>query len=96
MEGLQQVFGVLFVLALLGATLWWLRSRGMAQFGLKGPAAGGRQRSMKVVERLPLTPQHSLHLVEVAGRSVLIATSPGGCALIDRLPESAGEGRTSQ
>ena len=96
MEGLQQVLGVLFVLALLGGTLWWLRSRGLAQFGLKGPAGSGRQRSLKVVERLSLTPQHSLHLVEVAGRSVLIATSPGACAILDRLPESAGQGRTGQ
>jgi flagellar biogenesis protein FliO len=95
MEGTQQILGVLFVLALLGGTLWWLRSRGLAQFGLKGPGGSGRQRSMKVVERLPLTPQHSLHLVEVEGRKVVIATSPGGCAILDHLPQSASEGRTN-
>jgi flagellar biogenesis protein FliO len=96
MEGTQQALGVLFVLALLGGTLWWLRSKGLAQFGLKGPAGGGRQRSMKVLERLPLTPQHALHLVEVAGRSVLIATSPNGCAILDRLPEPAAQRATNQ
>ena len=95
MEGTQQILGVLFVLALLGGTLWWLRSTGLAQFGLKGPGGSGKQRSMKVVERLPLTPQHSLHLVDVAGRTVVIATSPSGCAILDHLPRSAGDGRTS-
>ena len=96
MESLQQAGGVLFVLALLGGTLWLLRSRGLAQFGLKGAGGSGRQRSIKVVERLPLTPQHSLHLVEVAGRTVLIATSPNGCAILDHLPEPAVAGRTGQ
>jgi flagellar biogenesis protein FliO len=96
MEGLQQILGVLFVLALLGGTLWWLRSRGLAQFGLKGPGGSGRQRSMKVVERLALTPQHSLHLVDVAGRTVLIATSPSGCAILDHLTPASGDGRTGQ
>jgi flagellar biogenesis protein FliO len=96
MEGLQQILGVLFVLALLGGTLWWLRTRGLAQFGLGGPGGSGRQRSMKVVERLPLTPQHSLHLVDVSGRTVLIATSPSGCAILDHLPQSSASGRTGQ
>jgi flagellar biogenesis protein FliO len=39
---------------------------------------------LQSIERLPLTPQHSLHLVRVAGRTVLIAVSPGGCSLLDR------------
>jgi flagellar biogenesis protein FliO len=93
MEGAQQILGVFFVLALLGGTLWWLRSKGLAQFNLKSRGGSGRQRTLKVTERLPLTPQHSLHLVDVGGRTVLIATSPGGCAILDRLPQSSGEGR---
>jgi len=82
MESLQQVLTVLFVLGLLGGTLFWLRSKGLARFAVKGIGrASGRQ--MQSIERLHLTPQHSLHLVRVAGKVMLIAVSPGGCAVLD-------------
>ena len=38
---------------------------------------------MQVIERLPLTPQHSLHLVSVGGRTLLVAVSPVGCTVVD-------------
>jgi flagellar biogenesis protein FliO len=38
---------------------------------------------MKTIERLPLTAQHSLHLVSVGGRTLLVAVSPGGCSVIE-------------
>ena len=96
MESAQQVLGVLFVLALLGGTLWWLRSRGMAQFGLKIPGGSGKSRSLKVIERLPLGPQHSLFLVETSGGTVLVATSPAACAILDRFPKTGSEGSANQ
>ena len=82
MESLQQVFSVGFVLALLIGTLYWLRAKGLARFT---PGGIGRRRSrrMEAIERLPLTPQHSLHLVRVAGRVLLIAVSPSGCSILD-------------
>jgi flagellar biogenesis protein FliO len=81
MEIIQQTLTVVFVLGLLGGTLYWLRSKGLAQFrgGIK---LGGAHR-MKSIERLVLTPQHSLHLVVVSGRVLLIAVSPGGCSVLD-------------
>jgi flagellar biogenesis protein FliO len=81
MESLQQVLTVLIVLGLLGGTLFWLRSKGLARFTVKGMGRSGRQ--MQSIERLPLTPQHSLHLVRVAGKVLLIAVSPGGCSVLD-------------
>ena len=81
MESLQQPLSVLLVLGLLGGTLWWLRTRGMAQFGRRGQ--GGRTKRLRSLERLSLTPQHSLHIVEVEGKTVLIATSPGGCSILE-------------
>jgi flagellar biogenesis protein FliO len=82
MESLQQLLTVVFVLALLGGTVYWLRSKGMARFTTRSL---GRKlnRRMESIERLPLTPQHSLHLVRVAGRVLLIAVSPGGCSILD-------------
>jgi flagellar biogenesis protein FliO len=82
MESLQQVLTVLFVLGLLGGTLFWLRRKGLARFTVKGLGRAG-SRQMQSIEQLPLTPQHSLHLVRVAGKVLLIAASPGGCSVLD-------------
>lgn len=82
MEPLQQASAVFVVLALLGITFYWLRSRGVARFTLPG-LTGPNQRRLQSIERLPLTAHHSLHLVRVSGRIVLIAVSPGGCSVLD-------------
>jgi flagellar biogenesis protein FliO len=82
MEAIQQALVVVFVLGLLGGTLYWLRSKGLARFNGKGIGRPGGRR-MQSIERLALTPQHSLHLVSVSGRVLLIAVSPGGCSVLD-------------
>ena len=51
------------VLLLLGATLWVLRRRGLA--GVSLARTGSAARRMECLERLPLGPQHTLHLVRV-------------------------------
>ncbi len=82
MEQFNQLFAVVGVLMLLGASLYYLRSKGVARFVFKAPGmTAGRQ--LQSIERLPLTAQHSLHLVRVGGRTVLIAVSPGGCTVLD-------------
>ena len=87
MESLQQALVVLFVLGLLGGTLYWVRRRlpgstGLAGFSFQGPSRAKVSR-MQSIDRLPLTPQHSLHLVRIAGQVLLIAVSPGGCSVVD-------------
>jgi flagellar biogenesis protein FliO len=82
MEQFEQLFAVAGVLMLLGGSLFLLRGKGMARFRLKAAgAAAGRQ--LQSIERLPLTSQHSLHLIRVYGRIILIVVSPGGCSVID-------------
>ena len=81
MEELQQATIVIGVLAALGIALYVLRSKGVVQFATK--AGGASSRRLQSIERLPLTAQHSLHLVRVAGRVILIAVSPGGCSVLD-------------
>jgi hypothetical protein len=44
---------------------------------------------MIAVERLALTPQHTLHLVCIHGREVLLATHPQGCSAITTVAERA-------
>jgi flagellar biogenesis protein FliO len=83
MEYFQQFAAVAGVLAGLAAALWWLRRRGWAG----SPPA--RRRKLECLERLPLGPQHSLHLVRAGGRLMLVSSSPSGCALIGQL--SAGD-----
>ncbi len=81
MELARQVLSVLAVFALLGGLLFALRRSGSASF--RGwPRAQKSARQMESLERLALTPQHSLHLVRVQGRDLLIATHPQGCLLI--------------
>jgi flagellar biogenesis protein FliO len=88
MEFGQQYGAIVVVLCLLGGTLWWLRRRGYAAV-----ASRRGDRRMETLERLPLAPQHTLHLVRI-GRSVaLVATSPSGCALLQILPGEDGGAR---
>jgi flagellar biogenesis protein FliO len=85
METLQQSGAVALVLALLLLTLWWLRKRGLA--GLAGSLPMVRKtnaRRLESLERLPLGPQHTLHLVRLGGAALLISASPSGCALVHR------------
>lgn len=83
MEPLQQAAAVLLVLILLGTAVYALRAKGMAMMRRRN-SGRTNQRQLESVDRLPLTPHHSLHLVRVEGRTVLIAVSPGGCHIVDR------------
>ena len=88
MEVIQQMAAVGLVLLLLAGSLWVLRRRGFAAIAISGKPSERRLRSL---ERLPLGPQHTLHLVRVDGRELLVASSGAGCSLIERLPHVAGE-----
>jgi flagellar biogenesis protein FliO len=88
MEVIQQMAAVGLVLLLLAGSLWALRRRGFAAIAISGKVSERRLRSL---ERLPLGPQHTLHLVRVDGRELLVASSAAGCSLIERLPHAAGE-----
>src|ERR1035438_10013598 len=72
MEVIQQMAAVAVVLLLLGATLWVLRRRGFAGMAPVRRSAGRR---MECLERLPLGPQHTLHLVRVGETELLLALS---------------------
>jgi len=82
MDFVQQLAMVLLVLALLAGLLWALRNRGMASFRFAGRPSSSAKR-LQVIERLPLTPSHSLHLVRLADRVLLIGVAPSGCTLLD-------------
>jgi flagellar biogenesis protein FliO len=81
MDFIPQFTAVGAVLSLLGLTLWWLRRRGFAAVTVK--RSGGRR--LACLERLPLSPQHTLHLVRVGSRLLLVSSSPAGCSVVERV-----------
>ena len=83
MEYLRQLLVVATLLTALGAILWFLQRRGMATLNWNRPAG----RRMHVVEKLPLTAQHSVHLVRVGDKLLLIGTAPGACTVLGPMPE---------
>ncbi len=83
MEVLQQIAAAGLVLLLLASSLWLLRRRGLAGLTLR-PNSGPRR--LHCLERLPLSPQLSLHLVRVGETELLLASSPSGCVLLERIP----------
>lgn len=88
MEAIQQMAAVAVVLLLLGATLWVLRRRGFAGVTLGKKAT---ERRIECLERLPLGPHHTLHLVRVGETELLLAISPSGCSLVERFAHRNGE-----
>lgn len=90
---LPSSLAVFLVLALLALLLWLARRKGLAALALRLPGrnAARASRQMRVVERLPLTGQHSLHLVACAGRLLVVAVSPGGCQTVADFAEAPAE-----
>ena len=85
MEWIQQLLAVTAVLGLLGVSLWFSKRKGWARTSFRRPARPGQPR-LEVLDRLSLTPQHSLHLVRLADRTLLVGLSPQGCNLLESGP----------
>jgi flagellar biosynthetic protein FliO len=88
LETFSQSIAAFLVLVLLVAFLWAMRRRGLASFNFALTKSMAKQKAMQVVERLPLTAHHSLHLVRVEDRVILIGVSPSTCTQIDAFPAS--------
>lgn len=92
MEISEQLLAVVLVLGLLAAALWVLKRKGLIQTRLRRPRGSGEP-LLEVVDRLMLTPQHSVHLIRVADRTLLVGLSPGGCNLLESGPASPSASR---
>jgi flagellar biosynthetic protein FliO len=88
MEMFQQLMIVAVVLAVLCGGLWILKRKGWAQTAMRRSRSDGQPR-LEVIDRLSLTPNHSLHLVRLADRTLLVGVSPNGCNLLECPPHSA-------
>jgi len=86
-----QLAAVAGVLTLLGFALWFLRNRGIA--GITTVRSKPARR-LECLERLPLGPHHTLHLVRMGETALLVASSPGGCSLVQSLSPETLERRS--
>jgi flagellar biogenesis protein FliO len=84
METTRQVLAVVFVLALLGAALWALRrGAGPLQARRRGQdKTHDKTQALQIVDRIALTPQHSLHVVRAGACEWILVTHPQGCTII--------------
>jgi flagellar biogenesis protein FliO len=82
MDIVQDLAAIGAVLSLLTGSLWWLRKRGYS--GLVSPKRDSA-RKLECLERLSLGPQHTLHLIRVGNESLLLASTPAGCTLVQSL-----------
>ena len=82
MDSIQSLPAVLFVLGLLGVTLLMLRRRTPVQWRMRGLAPAAARR-MQLIEKMALGPHHALHLVRIGEKSVLVATTPTSCQVLD-------------
>ncbi|MCU1260113.1 MAG: hypothetical protein JWO80_2998 [Bryobacterales bacterium] len=89
MESLQQIGAILLVLGLLGSALYVLKRKKLA--GFAGDLRFGGERRLQVLERVSLTPQHTLCLVRVGERVVMVATAPGNCHFAECVPETTAQ-----
>ena len=70
------VVSFVFVIGLLLATLWFVRSRGIGM----GPMNG---QGLRVVNSLRLGGKHRLDVVEYGGRRLLLGVAPNQITLLD-------------
>jgi flagellar biogenesis protein FliO len=75
-ELIQPAAAIFLVLVLLGGALVALHKRGAVSFP-------GAAKNLEVIERVALGPQHALHLVRTGNRTLLIATGPQSCQVIE-------------
>jgi flagellar biogenesis protein FliO len=83
----RQSFIITGVVALLWLLLWLLRKKGIARFG--SPRGNGRARSLETLERLALTPNHTVHLIRAGNRTFLVGAHPSGMVVFSNESHAA-------
>ena len=78
MEMWNQLGAVAGVLGSLLGLLLWLRKRGYVATRLSGRFGAGRAKELQVIDRVIVSAQHTLVLLEVQETRMLVCLSPGG------------------
>jgi flagellar biogenesis protein FliO len=91
MDILRQSLAITFVFALLWTAIWLLRKKGRIRLSsgkTRGPCAMLESRG-----KLVLSQQHSIQLVRIGKRELVLALHPSGVTLLAELPDAAGSDR---
>ena len=90
MDIVRQSLAITIVFALLWFALWLLKRKGTIS---AGQSKGGGPHPIESRGKLALSAQHSLHLVRVGGRELLLGVHPSGftvvCDFSSRSPDQA-------
>ncbi len=78
---LPAILSFIFVVGLLLATLWFLKSRSLGNLGLSGKSA-------VILEVCRIDAKHKLLVINYADRRLLLGVSPNQITLLDNQPES--------
>jgi flagellar biogenesis protein FliO len=96
MDMVRQAFAILAVFALLWAALSflrkpsWVRMPGWMGIRRTGPVPG----LLESRGRLALTTRHSLHLIRIGDRNLILALHPGGITFLgDAQPEADSQSK---
>ena len=84
MDVVRQSLAITFVFILLWAALWLLRKKRGTSLS-SGRAGKGLLESRG---KLALSAQHTVHVVRIAGRDLVLAVHPSGITLLCDLPPS--------
>lgn len=89
MDIVRQSLAITFVFAMLWLALWLLRRRGALRIGFP---KGRRDASLlESRAKVTLSSQHSVHLVRIGQRELVVAVHPAGVTLLcDLSPGSGG------
>jgi len=80
MDIVRQSLAIALVFALLWAALWLVKRKGALRTALGKGSSGPRLIESR--GKLVLSAQHSLHLIRVADREVLVGVHPSGFSVI--------------
>ena len=81
MDLIRQLCAIAGVLLLLWLTAGWLRRKGYATAWSQLPSSG-TPKDLEVLQRLLLTPQHSLQLVRARQQVLLVGLHPAGFTIL--------------
>jgi flagellar biogenesis protein FliO len=81
----QQSLSITAVFALLWLSLWWLKRKGLASLGIRLKSTGA-PKDLELVERMALTAQHSVHVVRLRDRCLLVGVYPTGLSVLAEYP----------
>jgi flagellar biogenesis protein FliO len=78
MDIVRQLFAILFVFAVLWFALGFLRKKSWTGMG----RSRGQSGLLESRARLALTPRHSVHLVRIGDRNLVLALHPDGLTFL--------------